>query len=545
MVILSKGSVKGFLLVFSLFWISVSAAQVCISEYSCSAENLEEDQNEHLVETLTKLINWVVEKGGSLNPKLEIRATPIDEDIEDLLLEYHVEQKEHQTNDSADSDDEKPHQRKPIISDDLTEMDPTYEFGIFVREGETIEEGEELLVIPESCMIYSDVKSESFEDDICLLADELAGERFLHEAGKDSEFDPYLEFIEDFVVNEVYLPMSWSPEGQNLLSHIVPPEFHVPYKEYEKCFTDKGEGDLIVHEDYLKYPRHYRESIELALSRTRDNIKLIPVFDLISHSNNPLDINVAATFPLIGEQDNTLSLRATRKIESTEELHLSYGLGVAHQDQWHGVIQFGLGTADIWRDHGIMEDYPQRWYFPAHLIDFAIVEVSDENSNANFGIRWNSNVRPDDDAIFTLGQLYQRLHVLKSEMADWDDPEKQPSYVVGVNPREVKRTYEFLCNYFIAVELLLIENQMRNGGADKLYQLQEERVLIDNLDNLYFQIYQSNTMTFLKETNFTKIEAVRSAYQQIDYYKDPKTNDRCLYLDGVYQQCIVSLQSLC
>jgi len=63
--------------------------------------------------------------------------------------------------------------------------------------------------------------------------------------------------------------------------------------------------------------------------------------------------------------------------------------------------------------------------------------------------------------------------------------------------------------------------------------------LINNLDNLYFQIYQSSLMTKMKDEGvFEQIENVRSAYQQIDYYKDPATQDRCLYLDGVYQQCI-------
>jgi len=536
-----------FLSLFSIIAINsdaVSHAQVCVSEDSCSAELLEEDQDAHLEETLEALLSWIREKGGHFNPKLEIRASAMDEDIEDLLLKFHLDQKKLaevageaslEAGEEDDEDDVK--DPKPRLSEDGEETEPTYEFGIFVKEGEVIEEGEELMLIPESAMIFSDIKSKTFEDDICLLADELAGERFLLEDGK-GEYQPYVQFLEEFVLEEVYLTMSWSDGGKNILKHVVPDDFFEDIKEYQHCLKHDVDGQEVPHEAFQKFPQHYNDSIEVALSRTRHHIKLIPLYDLIAHSNNVKEINVAATFPKKDDQDETLSLRATRKIESKEEILFSYGLGKAEQDQWLGVMQFGIGTPELFRDHGILENYPQRWFFPAHLIDFSIVEIESEDDSISFGIGWNSDVRPDDDAIFTLEQLYQRLHNLRADMADWEDLEKQPAYVVGVNPREVKRSYEFLCNYLQVVELVLIEDRERRGGNLTPYELQEEKVLIDNMDNLYFQVYQSNIMSRLKDTNFTQIESVRSAYQKIDYYKDPLTKDRCLYLDGVYQQCI-------
>ncbi|CAJ1931005.1 unnamed protein product [Cylindrotheca closterium] len=534
--LVSRGFLNGFLLFLSLLCvISASSAQVCVSDNSCSAELLEEDQDAHLEETLEALLSWIREKGGIFNPKLEIRAMAIDEDIDDLLFKFHLDQKKH-AEESGETQPEKEH--KPHLSEDGDEIEPTYQFGIFVRENEVIEEGEELLLIPESAMIISDVKSLAFEDDICLLADELAGERFAHEDG-NSEFGPYVQFLEEYVVGEVFLPMSWSQSGKNILAHVVPDDFFEDVKEYQHCLKHEVDGQEIPHKEFQTFPLHYEESIEVALSRTRQNIKLVPLYDMVAHSNNINQINVAATFPKKDDEDDeTLSLKATRKIESNEELKFSYGLGMAEQDQWQGVMQFGIGTAELFRDHGIIEDYPQRWFFPAHFIDFSIVAMDLEDGKTTFGIGWNSEVRPDDDAIYTLEQLYQRLFALKAGMDNWEFPEHQPAYVVGVNPREVKRTYDFLCNYIHVVELLLLENRERRGEDGTPYQLQEERVLIDNMDNLYFQVYQSNIMSKLKDTNFTQIESVRSAYQKIDYYKDPLTKDRCLYLDGVYQQCI-------
>lgn len=534
--LVSRGFLKGFLLFLSLLCISISDAQVCVSEGSCSAELSEDDQDPQLEETLGALLSWIKEKGGYFSPKLEIRANPIDEDIEDLLLKFHLDQNK-LAEESGIIPTEKDH--KPHMSEDGDELDPTYEFGIFVKENEVIEEGEELLLIPESVMIYSDIKSLHFEDDICLLADELAGERFLHEDGQ-SEFAPYLHFLEEYVFEEVYLTMSWSPGGKNILSHVVPEDFFEDIRQYHHCLKHDEGGQEVPHQEFQAFPKHYNECIEVVLSRTRHHMKLIPFYDFVSHSNDVAQINVAATLTTNDGQDDALSLKATRKILSNEELNFSYGLGRAEQDQWNGVMHFGIGTAELFRDHGILEDYPQRWFFPAHFIDFMIVFIEGEDGSGSLGIGWNSDVRPDDDAIFTLEQLYQRLYALKEDMADWEDMEKQPAYVVGVNPREVKLSYDFLSNYLKAVEVLLIENQDRRGGGDS-YELQEERVLIDNMDNLYFQVYQSNIMSALKDTNFTQIESVRSAYQKIDYYKDPLTNDRCLYLDGVYQQCVVSV----
>jgi hypothetical protein len=89
---------------------------------------------------------------------------------------------------------------------------------------------------------------------------------------------------------------------------------------------------------------------------------------------------------------------------------------------------------------------------------------------------------------------------------------------------------------------MVVEASDKLRGEDKSeYAVQEETITLENVDNHLFQLYQCNTMIQkVFDGEFERIETLQSTYQKIDYYKDPLTNDRCLYLDNVYQQCIVS-----
>lgn len=233
---------------------------------------------------------------------------------------------------------------------------------------------------------------------------------------------------------------------------------------------------------------------------------------------------------------------AKRDLRPSEELRYSFGLGKVEEDQWNGLTKFGMGTMRMFHDFGFLEGYPQRWYFPAHMLDFAVHEIVLDGGERALTVSWNSDSYPDHDAIFTFEVLHDRLTQIKTQMHNWWDYDKRPDFVRGTNPAEVKRTYEFLLSYLAAVELGLKSMRAMHDPNESVYTVEEEKVLIANMDSIYFQAYQCNDM-IVNITNgyYQHIESLKSAYQKIEYFLDPETKDRCLYLDGVYQQCIVSV----
>lgn len=502
----------------------MTTAQVCVGENTCRAEP-ENEREAKLRDTLDELIAWIDANDGYVNPKLEIRSFPLHLELKDLVDRFEDE--------SADSASE---------SEDFEHsVGNSFSFGIYVKEGATIEEGEELLVIPEDLMIFSDLTSPHRFDGICLLAEELAVQRYNHEHGQ-STIAPYMELLEQFVFEEVKLPMSWRPEAQNLLTQITTADFFVPLHFYQECFdlVLNGEDNREARfrpEDNLPY---WYEVLEVAQALSRNDSVMVPIYDMISHSNNPKKINIIQERST-AEGEERMTVYAKRRIGSSEELSYSFGLGKMEEDQWNGVTKFGLGTMRMFHDYGFVEGYPQRWYFPAHMIDFAVDEVFDDATGLRqLQVKWNSNAYPDHDAIYTVQALHDRLAEIKENMNNWWDWDLRPDFVRGINPQEVKRTYEFLCNYLDAVYSGLMAMKSMHAPNESVYTVEEETVLINNMDSIYFQTYQCNDMIVnIADGYFQHIESLRSAYQKIAYFLDPVTNDRCLYLDGVYQQCIV------
>jgi len=497
-------------------------AQVCVDENTCRAEP-ENEREIKLQQTLQELIAWVNENDGYVNPKLEIRSFPLHLDLKDLVDRYEEE--------SADSASE---------SEDYdVSIGRTFSFGVFVKDGETIEEGEELLEIPEELMIFSDIFSAQRFDSICLLAEELAVQRYNHGHGQ-STIAPYMELLEHFVFEEVKLPMTWKLEAKNLLAEITTADFFVPFHFYQECFENVINGvdnrePRFKPEDNLPF---WVEAVEVAQALSRNETMMIPIYDMITHTNDPKKINIFQQ-RMRDKGDERMVVYAKRPIPSSEELRYSFGLGKMQEDQWNGVTKFGMGTMRMFHDFGIIESYPQRWYFPAHMLDFAVDEVFDASGERELKVRWNSDAYADHDAIYTLQVLHDRLAEIKEKMNNWWDFDLRPDFVRGINPQEVKRTFEFLCTYLEAVEVGLEAMRSMHAPDESVYLVEEEKVLINNMDSIYFQAYQCNDM-IVNVTNgyFEHIESLRSAYQKIEYFLDPVTKDRCLYLDGVYQQCI-------
>lgn len=508
------------LLVWLIRFISVKADEAVTEEMISRDVDL---QN-----TVDALMQWVIQNGGYVSPKLELRAFLVDID-------------------GLDSDDD---------DESLDDDDEKYSFGMFVKSDEGVMEGERLLDFPDNVMIYSDARVGTHPDKICLLADDILHERNLN-AEKNSKYGPYMDFLEKFVVGDINLPATWSDNGRYLLGNITQVTYFTSFQQYYGCFLQgetSEEIQRILNESGIEGfgdPEFWDENIELALSRGRHNNLLVPLYDMIHHSNDPTKVNIARK-KISNPNDYSFSVFASRDIEPSEELMHSFGLGSPQENHWLGFVDYGMGTMEMFRSHGFVEPYPQRWFFAEHALDFIIHRIETDHDDETtddqptLGVEWISDSVPDDDALYTLRVNFDGLFGIRNDMIEaWNSPE-QYDMLDGLSPHEISISFEFLLCYIAAVDTALRAADASNKQSSSEYIVTEEKVAIENMDHLYFQLYQCSTMiTKILRNEFTAIDDFQSAYQQINYYKDPETNDRCLYLDSVYQQCIVSSEQAC
>eukprot|EP00980_Cylindrotheca_fusiformis_P000521 scaffold130_cov89-Cylindrotheca_fusiformis.AAC.2 len=497
-----------------LFWLSllglaVSQDQVCYSSGDGSDETCEGSSNSNGDEhgSIDALIKWVEEKGGYFNPKLEVRAVLVNQTIEE--------------GDETGGDEKQP-----------------FSFGLFVKDNESISKGERILFLPGETIIYLESKAMLDTDNACLLADELVTERGLHnDETNDSEstYGPYIDFLEEYVIGRVSLPGSWSPDAKDLLNRIADLDTFASFVPYYRCFLFDVTGDVeynfgMTELENSEHSRFWDQHVEVALSRRRLDNLLIPIYDNIQHSNNPKKINIVSDVD--GDDNNSVEVHASRDIQPNEEIMHSYGLGKPEYNHWFGFMDYGMSTMEMLRDFGFVEPYPQRWFYSEHALDFSIREVEGQDATGaeeSLELVWLSDSHPDDDAIYTMERQLEELEIIKAELEEW------PTSL------ETKTLHDFLSAYIKAVKMAREASLSLRDSNESEYLLQEETVTIDNMDNHLFQIYQTNTLIQrVFDDDFEKIEELQSTYQTIEYYKDRGTKDRCLYLDNIYQQCLVS-----
>ena len=106
--------------------------------------------------------------------------------------------------------------------------------------------------------------------------------------------------------------------------------------------------------------------------------------------------------------------------------------------------------------------------------------------------------------------------------------------------REFEALVQYMSSNIKAVELILQEAASFRDANESDHLVQEATVVINNIDPFYFQIYQFNTLIrCLFDEDLDPIQELKTAHQTIDFYMEKDTDDICLYLDDVYQQCRV------
>jgi len=266
------------------------------------------------------MIEWIREKGGFVNPNIEIRRA------------------------------------------DRT--DPTSRYGMFTK-GSLVHK-EKLLEIPRECLITSVAIDSNGDDDEIDEEEEEEGNPALNcetvrnlikemRKGDASTRAPYVNYL--LAEPWSHLPSSWSVEGKKTLGNML--------KKYTKTPLPPHSFDMWIDHYWREVCEGSTDPFEenaalIVVQRSWDDV-LIPVYDMLSHRNgkylNTEDANVH-------HLTKPIKVRASRAIEDGEEIYTSYNMckdcGNRHET---------YGTPQIFSDYGFVEQYPQRWILGPAVFD--------------------------------------------------------------------------------------------------------------------------------------------------------------------------------
>mmetsp|Transcript_24485 Transcript_24485/g.59976 ORF Transcript_24485/g.59976 Transcript_24485/m.59976 type:complete len:1316 (+) Transcript_24485:203-4150(+) len=494
-----------------------------------------------------------------------------------------------------------------IFNSELQELKLTPDYGIGpqtassgakigVYAKETIEEGTVLSRVPWSIVIDN--------EDIPGYLEEKQQERasLLEHAVLDEEV---------IAANEAYvdsLPNMACPTFRNLLREILldeaskmHPYFHYLYsarrtlpahftkdakKMLEQLLTKQTEEELPLldslennfllkhHFDLCdKLPSHKhtgafieRDAVAKLIVQFAHNGLLIPTYDFYGHRNGKY-LNTKATV----QKGEYVEIVASRKIEAGEGIYGSY----SDCDDCDPLNKH-YDMVDIFRDHGYLERYPQRWAIPGECayIEYEGNVTSGEIPRPEFLYEYQTDIVEREGKLYWRFSEAEQIIVIDKNETDgsfiltWDQFSTSPDDAIDIVEawpayREELRRIQRLktMDWLVYDEEVL--TRIHSHEWDNIFSLHQAYVDVLEQAILYiekFQTGKSNMVAhyddFVHEgdgTTYNELDCQsselidflsyepydkkQSNYQLMDWTKREADNDTCLHLDDMLQIC--------
>ena len=237
---------------------------------------------------------------------------------------------------------------------------------IVVLATENIAKDEVLVTVPWSHIITGENSATKDEkkDVYCSVVEKLAQEM---KTANTSFYSPYVTYLNSEPDNQ--LPTQYSTKAKEWLNLIldyhaeeVPLRSPLPQWEanHQQLAPDSLTSILDTHwYTYCDGDPQDRISAKAAtfLTQRADDYILIPAYDAYNHRNGDYQ-NVHANTT----ENEQVQVVASRDIRQGEQLFLSYNMC----PQCGGRAWYGFGTAEMYRDYGFIEWFPQRWYYAGY-----------------------------------------------------------------------------------------------------------------------------------------------------------------------------------
>ena len=174
------------------------------------------------------------------------------------------------------------------------------------------------------------------------------------------------------------------------------------------------------------------------------------VYDLYNHRNGKY-----CNTKVRNKEFRTHELWASRTIEAGEQIHNSYNLCAECLGRY-----VGYGTAEIFRDYGFVERFPQRWHFHEFNLQFDLhEEINHDASSSSSGameykIEWDQVLNPNrfppriiEGFVYKLRKDIYRLdqvHKYAMMKEKWKDVPEKEWNLIWEYKDAVRRAYSVL-----------------------------------------------------------------------------------------------------
>ncbi|GKY97905.1 hypothetical protein MPSEU_000748500 [Mayamaea pseudoterrestris] len=416
----------------------------------------------------------------------------------------------------------------PITSDDSLssigegKVEHSYNntpYGLFTRD--TLPVGTTILQIPYELTIHTHADKDF---DQCETARKLHKELI---KGADSFYAPYVQYLSE-TQTKGQVPTLWSAAGNQLLKDLLRhndndetialPPYDVSSWEYLDVCQASPEEEF---------------ALELLRYRGWDEV-LVPVYDMMSHSNDPNVMNTASSKIMRNLDKEPIVVKTVLEVSAKSQLYCSYNdyTGSQNLNEWYG-------TPGLLIDFGFVESLPQRWFFDQdrwnaegfldednYFEEHAAInfELSKSTVNGEVVVTWMHEDLREIDVLFAR----EALEHLKSfgSMRLQSRPE-------GVLEREFNMIKEYGAAMQFALETALYQHfydPLLFGSADTYSNINEELYSEDRhytCDHIQSHSFHGH------ET----LEKVVSHYQRLEFDVHPETRETCFWLDMYVQQC--------
>jgi spermidine synthase len=398
--------------------------------------------------------------------------------------------------------------------------DSNSRYGMFAKAD--ISSEELILGIPRTVLLTAEDDEESYGGIWCPTVFNLLREMKL---GDKSFYAPYTNYLKS--QSQGQLPSHWSDAGQALLHELLAQDDNDKQNDLPPDYvTDWIKGEWHT-ECEGSHDRNEEHAALLLLQRGWDDI-MIPMYDMISHRNGKW-LNTKSNSVHNKRQD--VKVQASRNIQAGEEIYMSYNFCADCGNKARG-----YGTAEIFRDYGFVENYPQRWFF-GRVGKSKISFELDQDENGKLVVRWLESKPWTKARKYMVKQLDRLIDygaiVLDSSDQDAVVPEGELNVIRGYQ----KAMVSALKN---ALESLDIPTDRDPDCAVDDHSCSLS-IRYDDMswqpDDTNYAVYTCDTEVSMSYDGFDHIEELNSFYQKIDYWKDPKNDNVCFDIESIIQMC--------
>ena len=353
--------------------------------------------------------------------------------------------------------------------------------------------------------------------------------------GNESEYSAYANYLKSQPYGE--LPASWSEAGRKMLLGLLG-----QMSSYDNGLMKEGglppfgisdwiQGDWVTRchgdpEDKLAAHAYF-----LVMQRGWDEV-LIPVYDMMSHRNGKW-LNTECN-PV--REGNSVQVRALRDIQAGEQIYTTYNL-CADCVSRHTTY----GSAEILRDYGFVEDFPQRWIFSiwGETIGFDLDEkVNDDGSvSGQLKVTWLDGIQSEKEVEWMQNHLRRLLELKGTHFATKD---------AEVPQHEWKTISKYHDALIVALSQAILD---AGGQVDQECPSNETGLCAHTIAPSYDALkekeeewaqYRPITCDWFTSFHYEfwkTLEYIQSPYQRIGFHYNPYLRDTCFDLDDTTQIC--------